>query len=154
MVVQYGWTGTRMSTSVGHSVDAFNIACITIDANIHQLLQYYLHICHPTIWYPQPSNLLLATNDLQHDAHFIIRSCLEDKMKMYSMLSNTASQLQCIEDFDTPLRLCFLMHKAILATQRRFSEHLYVDGSMLLWLFHLSCAEWYQGNYEAAHAHL
>lgn len=38
LVVQYGWTGTRMSTSVGHSVDAFNIACITIDANIYQLL--------------------------------------------------------------------------------------------------------------------
>ena len=153
-MVPYAQKVTRIPTAMGNPVDPFDTSCLEINATTHQLLQYYSRVFHRVIWYPEPSNLSVAKSDFQHDADFVLTSCLGDEMKMYSILSNMASQLLNLGHLNLSQSTKFFIHKAIIATQRTICNQPLLDQSMLYWLFHLGCAEWYRSNFEAALIHL
>lgn len=143
----------QIPTATGNPIDPFGTSCLKIDKTIHDLLQYYVRVSHADIWFPEPVTPLVTKSTFQHDANSIIRNCLSDEMKMYSILSNMASQLHIVQHRNLPQSAEFFIHKAVIATQRKISSQPLTDQSILYWLFHLRSAEWYQSNYEATMIH-
>lgn len=150
-----------ISQTIFSRIDPFKTASVQIDKTIHGLLQYFVHIYHPTTW---PNELSARSHGLyvfKDAVEDLLTMVLEDKLAMYCLLSAAACRLQYVDRLEFPEvtgKECWYIHKAIHLIRLHINEGSFADNDqknrMLIYVFFLLSAESYRNNNVAARTHL
>ncbi|EXJ85858.1 hypothetical protein A1O1_06227 [Capronia coronata CBS 617.96] len=140
--------------SAEESFDPFDVTCITVDAAVHSLLQYFLRVHHPNIWHIERAVRLDHQYTFRSDAMSIVQGCLHDQYNMYALLASMASYMTYIDGIPSPADGTYYIHKALKASQEYVHSRQPITGRMVFNIFNLGCAEWYRYNVDAAYVHL
>jgi len=140
------------------TVDPFHNACITIDGQIFNILQYYLLVYHPSVWHTESRGSCKGVYTFQPAASEVIKNALESEVDMYAMLACMAARMEVIDHCSTSHATSMYMHKALIATQKHIRalkpNRVKSSEQILMIIFHLFAAEGYRDNTYGAKVHL
>lgn len=143
----------KMPQSTEDIVDPFNTTCIVVDKTVHTLLQYYLHIVHPSVWHILSAGRNGNADIFKEKAMTILRGCLSEQYDMYCLLASMNVHMRYLDGYESGKDNDYFMVKAVKASQDYMQRVKQISEQMIFNVFQLSFAEWYRNNEHAALIH-
>ena len=142
----------------GDTIDPFDSICVPMDMEMHSLLQYYVSVMHPgghTKTDSRTTRLLLRCSQMfRSTAMSVIQDCMSNEMAMYSLLASVVSHGETFKSIYSNRKADEYMSKALKVFRTHLNYSPVVDEGLVLSIFHLSCAEMYRCNLDAAQVHM
>lgn len=143
----------KMPQSTEDIVDPFKTTCIVVDKTVHTLLQYYLHIVHPSVWHILSAGRNGNTDIFKEKAMTILKGCLSEQYDMYCLLASMNVHMRYLDGYESGKDNDYFMVRAVKASQDYMRRAKQVSEQMIFNVFQLSFAEWYRNNEHAALVH-
>ncbi|KAK5046408.1 hypothetical protein LTR84_008210 [Exophiala bonariae] len=143
----------KMPQSTEDIVDPFNTTCIVVDKTVHTLLQYYLHIVHPSVWHILTAGRNGNADIFKEKAMTILKGCLSEQYDMYCLLASMNVHMRYLDGYESGKDNDYFMVKAVKASQDYMQRVKQISEQMIFNVFQLSFAEWYRNNEHATLVH-
>lgn len=143
----------KMPQSAQDIIDPFNTTCIIVDGTVHTLLQYYLHIVHPSVWHILSAGSNGTVGVFKDKAMGILQGCLSEKYDMYCLLASMNVHMRYLDGYESGKDNDFFMIKALKASKDYMQRAKRINEQMIFNVFQLGFAEWYRNNQHAALVH-
>ena len=141
--------------------DPFETTPIPVDKTIHDLLHYYVHCYHPTIWSNELAARYHGLYAFKNQVDNILTAAMRDRLTMYCLLTAAACRFQYVDRVSSPLlsrQECYYAYKAIQLLRIRMNDDNLQDAGQihhnLVNIVFLMSAEAYRNNIIASEIHL
>ena len=142
-----------MPQSAQDIIDPFNTTCIVVDGTVHALLQYYLHIVHPSVWHILSAGSNGTVSIFKDKAMGILQGCLSENTTCTACLASMNVHMRYLDGYESGKDNDFFIIKAVKASQDYMRRAKRVNEQMIFNVFQLGFAEWYRNNQHAALIH-
>lgn len=152
---------TPLYRPVSALADPFRITCVTVDNDMHSLIDYYTTIYHPTLWPNETVALRRGAYVFEEDVHQVVVSALQDNLTMYSLLAASACRLKYVDRLTSVVRSGGeneYMARSLRLVYARIADAMNDPSADPLQLANaiifLSASEAYRDNFRASRLHL
>jgi hypothetical protein len=142
----------QVPTGSEHIIDPFATTAVTINAEAHTFIQYFVHVAHPRTWQSelQPDQ----SYTFRHDAMTIVQGTLDAKVHFYTLLASMASQMQHFEHMESADDMTTRMAQlAISAIGEHLKAEPVIDQRLIFDIHQMAVTEFYRHDLESASVH-